>query len=161
MKQDDARKLIMETWGAFGADYVPYRILMLSKLLDRHATQQVRGIADISLAEWRVLAHLNASGKQSASEISSAALVDRAEVSRAVKRLEQNKYLKREPNPANKISFLLKLTSKGKTVCDRIYAARRGFFSEITKALSSSDLKKLDHMIYDIAAVAYCKLDEM
>ncbi len=161
MNKEEARKLIVETWGAFGADFVPYRILMLSKLLDRHATQQVREIADISLAEWRVLAHLAASGTQSASELSAAALVDRAEVSRAVKRLEQAGYLQREPNPANKISYLLKLTPSGKSIRDRIYAARRSFFSEITGAISKQELKKLDQMIYDIAAVAYCMLEDI
>ncbi len=160
MKQDDARKLIGEKWGAFGADYVPYRILMLSKLLDRHATQQVREIADISLAEWRVVAHLAVSGKQSASELSSAALVDRAEVSRAVKQLEKRNFLERKPNPANKISYLLQLTPTGKAAYEKVYVARRKFFADVTKKLSKPELKKLDQMIYEIAAAAFCMIDE-
>ncbi len=160
MKQEDALKQIMETWGAFGSDYVPYRILMLSKLLDRHANQQIREIADISLAEWRVLAHLAVSGQQSASELSNAALVDRAEVSRAVKQLEQSGYLERKQNPANKISYLLSLTPKGKIVHSRVHTARRKFFAEATSNLSKSDLKELDRMVYEIASAAYCLMDE-
>lgn len=77
-----------EAWRIFDARHLPYRVLMLGKMFDRLSVQQVRDRAGMSLAEWRVLAHIAVMGPKSASEVSGAALVDRAEVSRAVRSLE-------------------------------------------------------------------------
>ena len=86
-------------WKLFGQSLLPYRILLLAKMIDRVTSQHVRERAAMSLAEWRVISHVELMGRCSASEIADAAFVDRAEVSRAVGVLEGRGLIQREPHP--------------------------------------------------------------
>jgi len=140
-----------EAWRIFDARHLPYRVLMLGKMLDRLSVQQVRDRAGMSLAEWRVLAHIAVMGARSASEVSSAALVDRAEVSRAVRSLELGGYLSRAHNPRNRKSSLLTLTPAGKAVFDKVHMHRRAFFDTLTTGLSSDEMATLDRLLLTMA----------
>jgi DNA-binding MarR family transcriptional regulator len=140
-----------DAWRIFDSRHLPYRLLMLGKMLDRLSVQHIRDRAGMSLAEWRVLAHLAVMGARSASEVSAAALVDRAEVSRAVRVLEEGGYLHREENPRNRKSSLLILTSKGKEVYERVHMERRHFFSQLTKDFEPEALVELDNMLLSVA----------
>jgi hypothetical protein len=80
-------------WQLFGPTHLPYRILLLAKMIDRVTTQHVRDRAAMSLAEWRVISHVALMGQCSAAEIAEAAFVDRSEVSRAVAALEQRQLI--------------------------------------------------------------------
>lgn len=140
-----------DAWRIFDARHLPYRLLMLGKMLDRLSVQNVREQAGMSLAEWRVLAHLAVMGSRSASEVSAAALVDRAEVSRAVRELEVAGHVSRTDNPRNRKSSLLVLTPSGKGVFDRVNKQRRSFFETLTADLSKDDLEQLDGLLFLIA----------
>lgn len=136
-----------EAWGIFDARHLPYRILMLGKMIDRLSVQHVRDKAGMSLAEWRVLAHLAVMGSRSASEVSAAALVDRAEVSRAVHQLEESGHLQRIDNPRNRKSSLLVLTDKGKAVYETVLVGRRAFFGELIADVEEDELALLDSLL--------------
>lgn len=141
----------LEVWSIFGSTHIPYRILFLGKMLDRLTTTQVKFLANLTLAEWRVLAHLGVMGKKSASNICSAAMMDRAEVSRSVSRLEDQGLLKRSPNPRNKKSHLLSLTAKGKKMYVDVQKHRLRFFGYMTEDLSEKELAQLDDFLLRIA----------
>ena len=138
-------------WDVFGPRHVPYRILLLGKMLDRLTTQHVRELAGLPLADWRIMAHLAVMGEKSASEVMSAALMDRAEVSRSVASIVANGLLAKRTNPRNRKSSLLALTDKGRAVYDKVYGERRIFFDEMTADLSDMDLSILDEMLRRIA----------
>ncbi len=140
-----------DAWRIFDARHLPYRVLMLGKMLDRLTAQQVREQADLSLAEWRVLVHLAVMGPKSASEVSAAALVDRAEVSRAVRALEASGYLDRADNPRNRKSSLLTLTPAGQGVYDGIHMQRRVFYEALTMGLTPDALAMLDGFLLHMA----------
>ncbi len=143
-----------EAWSIFDARHLPYRLLMLGKMLDRLSIQHVRDQAGMSLAEWRVLAHLAVMGSRSASEVSAAALVDRAEVSRAVRALEEAGNLVRIDNPRNRKSSLLVLTPAGKAVYDRVHKQRRAFFETLTGGIEPEALAQLDSLLLRMARQA-------
>jgi DNA-binding MarR family transcriptional regulator len=140
-----------EAWQIFDARHLPYRLLMLGKMIDRLSVQHVRDQAGMSLAEWRVLAHIAVMGSKSASEVSAAALVDRAEVSRAVRELEEGGHLIRVDNPRNRKSSLLVLTEGGQAVYDRVHKHRRAFFDELTADIDKEGLAQLDSLLLRIA----------
>lgn len=140
-----------QAWRVFGTRHLPYRLLMLGKMLDRLSVQHIRDEASLSLAEWRVLVHLAVMGTQSASEVSAAALVDRAEVSRAVHSLEAGGYIVRNDNPRNRRSSLLVLTAQGQAVYDRVNKERRSFFDYLTSDFDQERLEQLDGMLLLIA----------
>jgi DNA-binding MarR family transcriptional regulator len=143
-----------EAWGIFDARHVPYRLLMLGKMVDRLTVQHVRDLSGLSLAEWRVLVHLAVMGSKSASEVSAAALVDRAEVSRAVRALEDAGHLARVDNPRNRKSSLLRLTPSGQGVFDRVHLERRAFFDALTSEINADELAVLDELLLRMARSA-------
>lgn len=123
----------------FGPSHIPYRILLLGKMMDRATAQHVRDTAQLSLAEWRVLTHVEMIGKCSAAEVASVAYSDRAEVSRAVGSLEQRGLVQREPNPRNRKSSLVSLTEEGKAVHAAIRGERGKFYEQWLTDLSEAE----------------------
>lgn len=119
------------TWDLFGEDHLPHRIQLLSKMLDRETAKQLQREFGISLAEWRVLAFVCAAGPASAAEVGAASAIDRAEVSRAVAKLERDGSIERIPDPAHRKRLILKPTSAGCDLFARIRDRRRSYFHEI------------------------------
>lgn len=141
----------LEAWRLFPPTHVPYRLLLLAKMLERQTVVQLRDIADLSLAEWRVLAHLAVMGEKTASALSTAAFVDRAEVSRALAGLETRGLVGRRSNPRNRKSPLLFLTDKGGDLQRRVQQQRVGFFAEVTADLCSEELALMDRWLLKMA----------
>ena len=149
-----AQGLLAEAWGMFGPSHVPYRILLLSKMIDRLTTKQVRKLTGLTLAEWRVVAHLAAIGKTSAARISKAAMVDRAEISRAVRALSEKGLIARLSDPADQRIAVLGLTDEGRSLFDATQSKRVAFFAELTDELDDEELQQLDSYLFRIAKVA-------
>lgn len=143
-----------EAWQIFDARHLPYRLLMLSKMIDRLSIQHLRDLTGLSLAEWRVLVHIAVLGSKSASQVSAAALVDRAEVSRAVRSLEAAGLMERVDNPRNRKSSLLVLTDAGRQVYEHTYKERRVFFGLLTADMNDEDLTTLDGLLLRMARQA-------
>ena len=128
----------------FGPSHIPYRILLLGKMIDRVTAQHVRDTAQLSLAEWRVLTHVEMIGKCSAAEVASVAYSDRAEVSRAIGSLEQRGFVQREANPRNRKSSLVSLTPEGKAVHASIRGERGKFYERWLTDLSDAERMALN-----------------
>lgn len=133
-----------ERWASVAPQNLPYHILLLSKLLDRVTAQHVRETADLSLAEWRTIAHLYYLGTCSAGEIANLAFVDRAEVSRALGNLEKRELVRREPHPRKRNSRLVSLTDDGKNVHAAVRGERGKFFNDWVADLPDAERKQLD-----------------
>src|SRR6185295_12455487 len=123
----------------FGPSHIPYRILLLGKMIDRVTAQHVRDTAQLTLAEWRVLTHVEMIGKCSAAEVASVAYSDRAEVSRAIGSLEERGLVQREANPRNRKSSLVSLTTEGKAVHTAIRGERGKFYEQWLADLSEAE----------------------
>jgi len=140
-----------EAWSIFDECHLPYRLLMLGKALDRISAQQLRDLVGLTLAEWRVIVHLSVMGSRSASQVSAAALVDRAEVSRAVRSLEASGYVKRVDNPRNRKSSLLLVTPEGFKIYERLQQQRRDFYEDLLVDIDPAELVVLDELLLRIA----------
>lgn len=123
----------------FGPSHIPYRILLLGKMIDRVTAQHVRDTAQLSLAEWRVLTHVEMIGKCSAAEVANVAYSDRAEVSRAVGSLETRGLVQREANPRNRKSSLVSLTAAGKAIHAAIRGERGKFYEQWLTDLNDAE----------------------
>ncbi|MWV28663.1 MarR family winged helix-turn-helix transcriptional regulator [Aurantiacibacter rhizosphaerae] len=145
---------LAEVWGTFGPSHVPYRLLLLGKMIDRLTTRHLRTLADLSLAEWRIVAHLAVMGETSASRLSRVALVDRAEISRAVRSLAKKDLIRRLSDPDDKRITLLGLTEEGENVFRTTQKARNRFFADLTSDLEAPELKQLDDYLFRLAKLA-------
>ncbi|HEX7709558.1 MAG TPA: MarR family transcriptional regulator [Sphingomonadaceae bacterium] len=147
----DPGEVGLEAWTLFPLTHVPYRLLLLAKMLERQTVAQLRETTDLSLAEWRVLAHLGVMGEKTASALSMVAFADRAEVSRALAGLERRGLVGRRPNPRNRKSPLLFLTDKGGDLQRRVQQQRVVFFAEVTADLCSEELALMDKWLLKMA----------
>lgn len=138
------RRATEKPWLLFGPAQLPYRILLLAKMIDRVTAQHVRETANLSLAEWRVLTHVELIGRCRATEVAGAAFADRAEVSRAIGSLEARGLVQREPNPANRKSSLISLTEAGKSIHAAVRGERGKFFECWLTDLGKEERIKLD-----------------
>lgn len=142
---------ITETWGLFDRGHLPYRLLLLAKMIDRVTARQVRAGTGLTLAEWRVLAHAVVLGDANASRIAAAAALDRAEVSRALTGLEKAGLVTRAADPAHGKRQQVKVSPEGLTLHDRFRRERVTFFDTITADLDDRELSTLDEYLLRIA----------
>jgi DNA-binding MarR family transcriptional regulator len=141
-----------ETWQLFDRVHLPYRILLLAKLLDRATAGQLRDDeAALTLAEWRVLAHLELLGEASSARIAAAAAADRAEVSRAVASLEKADLITRRPDRGNRKRLLLRLTERGRETHRRVRSRRVAYFEYLLEDLDAEEQASLDAALLKIA----------
>jgi DNA-binding MarR family transcriptional regulator len=142
---------ILETrWANIGPHNLPYHILLLGKLIDRATTQHVRDAAGLTLAEWRALAHLDYLKRGTSRQIANLALVDPAEVSRALGTLERRGLVVREANPRNRKSSLVSLTQQGRELHDALREERSNLFEHWVSDLTQAERTHFDSMLRSI-----------
>lgn len=120
-----------DNWKLFPPEHMPHRLLLLAKMIDRETTKSLWSRFDVSLAEWRVLAYLGMVGAASASQIASAGEIDKAEVSRAVKKLTEAGRVERQPDGEHGKRFILNVTDDGRKLYETIRAYRIQYFEDI------------------------------
>jgi DNA-binding MarR family transcriptional regulator len=125
-------------------------MLLLGKVMDRATANQVREVGNISLAEWRVLAHAHILGPCRAAEIASAAFVDRSEVSRAIFSLEERGILKRVPDPKSRRGSLVSLTGEGQELHRLLQESRRRCFERWMSNLDAEERQTIEHGLLKI-----------
>ena len=134
-----------EVWNLFGEDHLPYRMLILSRMIDRETQRQLQDDFGLSLAEWRLLAMGYALGPCSAARIGTAGQIDRAEISRALSKLESAGLVERAPDPEHGKRQILSITEKGEALHARVAEQRRSYFRDITSDLTDdvrADMEK-------------------
>ena len=126
-------------WTLFGADHLPYRLLLLARMIDRQASRQLQAQFDLTLAECRVLAFICASGPNSASSIGRAGGIDRAEISRAVARLELKGLATREQDEGHRKRLIIAATPAGHDLFEAVREDRRAFFRAVIEPVTEED----------------------
>ncbi len=134
-----------------GQDHIPYRLLILARMIDRETSRQLQAEFGLSLAEWRVLAFIGTSGPSSASEMGAAAEIDRAEISRAVSKLLAADLIERHPDTGNRKRLIIHATEKGADLFIRTRDSRRAFFQSMLRPFSAKEKSELSHHLEAMA----------
>ena len=146
-------------WGVGGRDFLPYRITLLAKLLDRCTTRLLSTSSGLSVAEWRVLAQLSRASPMSVRQLAEQAWVDRAEVSRAAAALEQRGCVERQANPKDRRSPLLFCTKAGMALAQKVLPSRLQFHASLTALLTPTQIEELESAMLVLARHCVCELD--
>jgi DNA-binding MarR family transcriptional regulator len=139
-------------WSLFGADHLPYRLLLLARMIDRQASRQLQQEFDITLAEWRVLAFVCAAGPATASTVGHSGGIDRAEISRAVAKLEGKALVSRQPDPGNRRRLIISPTDAGHSLFSLIRDDRRAFFRTLLADLGANERAIIEAAIEGMAS---------
>ena len=144
---------VAAAWRIGGPDYLPYRVTLLAKLLDRCTTRLLQASSGLSVAEWRVLAQLALASPASASvrQLAEQAWVDRAEVSRAAASLERRGYVERRENTKDRRSPLLYCSDKGLELYRRVSPSRKAFHRELTAMLGPDQARQMEASMLTLA----------
>ncbi len=151
---------IAAAWRIGGPDYLPYRVTLLAKLLDRCTTRLLQASSGLSVAEWRVLAQLALAAPASASvrQLAEQAWVDRAEVSRAAASLERRGYVERRENPKDRRSPQLFCSEKGMELYQRVAPSRTEFHRALTHLLGPEQASNMEAAML---VLAQASIDEL
>ena len=139
------------TWFMANQYFIPHRMMLLARMIDRETARDLHRDFGMSAAEWRALGFICTTGSSSAAEICVAFEVDRAEVSRAVSRLVDSGLVERDGARDHGNRLTLTPTARGLELHDRIKAKRRDYFEWILQDLDSDGRDTLDRMLARIA----------
>lgn len=135
---------VPKVWNLFGKGHLPYRLLLLARMIERESQRNIQEKFGLALADWRLLAIATSIGPCTASEISEAGEIDRAEISRAMQRLEPMGLLTRKPDPQHGKRLIIEATPAGEELAEKVKVDRRAFFDTIMSGLSGEERGALD-----------------
>lgn len=152
VEEPEGEELLPATWTLFGAGHLPYRLLLLARMIDRQASRKLQSEFDLSLAEWRVLAFLGVSGPSTAATIGAQGRIDRAEISRAVGALEKKQLAVREPHPTHRRKLIIRPTERGRALFDAVRQERQAFFQSMLATIPAGDGDVVDRSLTAMAS---------
>lgn len=100
--------------------FLPYRLAVAAAQVSRRFAARYEAEAGLTIPEWRVLAHLSASGAVSVRDITARVNLDKSIVSRAASRLEAAGYLHKSGHDTDQRLVALELTEAGRALIDRL-----------------------------------------
>jgi DNA-binding MarR family transcriptional regulator len=118
--------------------FLPYRLSVVTEQVSKLVARAYAVRFGISIPEWRVIAHLGRSSGLSAKTIGEQTAMDKVKVSRAVARLSERRFIRREVNPLDQRAVLLALTPAGRAIYESVapaaLAIERNIFAEFEPA---------------------------
>lgn len=125
------------------AQFVPYRLSVVAERVSRLIAGVYAERFDLSIPEWRVVAHLGNSAALTALEVAERTAMDKVKVSRAVARLTTRGLVRREVNPLDQRGIMLSLTPAGRGVYDGIVPAALEMERDVLRTLPARDVAEL------------------
>ena len=119
--------------------FLPYRLSVLAKRVSTDFARLYGDRFGITIAEWRVLAHLSQNDSVSVREIHQRADMDKSKVSRAAARLEMAGLVEKRAAAGDRRLVALTLTDKGREMIAAIVPLAKGFEREIEGTLGKGE----------------------
>lgn len=101
-------------------EFLPWQLAELADQVSRGFAALYRPRFGISVAEWRVVAHLSQADRVSVREIHERVRMGKWQVSRAARRLEERGYVRKRTGRRDRRLVELSLTRKGRAMLDEI-----------------------------------------
>ena len=124
--------------------FLPYRLNQAAERVSQRFAAQYRTRYGMTRPEWRALAALGAYGRMTATEIGVNSSMHKTKVSRAVKALEEKRWLKRREDMSDRRIEHLELTPAGKRIHGEMIALARVYEQELARLLGEDGLKQLE-----------------
>lgn len=118
--------------------FTPYRMSIAAQKLSEGWAREYRARFDISIPEWRVLAHLSQSNGVSVRDIEHRVAMEKSKVSRAAARLEEAGFIAKTTNDQDRRLVHLALTESGKTLMAQLLPIALAYDRALTEALGDT-----------------------
>lgn len=124
--------------------FLPYRLNQAAERVSQSFAAQYRARYQMTRPEWRTLAALGSYGLMTATEIGANSSMHKTKVSRAVRALEEKRWLKRSEHAEDRRVEHLELTHAGKRIYGEMIELARAYEQQLVGLLGTEDLAKLE-----------------
>jgi len=124
--------------------FLPYRLNQAAERVSQRFAAQYRTRYRMTRPEWRTLAALGAYGRMTATEIGANSSMHKTKVSRAVRALEEKRWLKRRENADDRRIEHLELTPAGRRIHGEMIELARAYQEELARLLGKDGLERLE-----------------
>lgn len=121
--------------------FLPYRLAVLAERVSRRLSVEYFRSHGLSVAEWRVLAHLSRSPEISVREIHDCVNLEKPRVSRAVTALAAAGYVSKRPGQPDSRLVSISLTEAGRAALADIVPAALGVEARLLAALDPEEIR--------------------
>ena len=132
--------------------FLPYQVAVLARRLSRGFAEIYQEKFGLSVADWRVLAHLHDAQSCSVRDIHLQADMEKSRVSRSVARLEGRGLVRRAANRDDKRLLQLTLTEAGTAMMEELLPLATAYQAEVLGQLR--DPARFQSAMADILAAA-------
>lgn len=132
-------------------DFLPYLLNLAAEESSRAFQQVYKDRYGMLRTEWRVLFHLGRYGEMTAKDIGSRARIHKTKISRAVRKLEQRRYLKRVTDDRDRRSEFLSLTPAGQSVYRDLHDTAQNYDDRLAQMFSPDQAELLRQMLRRLA----------
>ena len=129
------------------SEFLPYRIAVLSERVSRRLSAEYGRTHGLSMAEWRVLVHLQRCGQVSVRDIHNCVNLDKPRVSRAVARLEAEALVKKLDGQGDGRLVAISLAPRGHAVLEEIIPVVTEIEARLLEALMPSEVQTFYRVI--------------
>lgn len=120
--------------------FLPYQVSVLAARLSAALSRVYAERFGISIAEWRVIAHLSQHRKVSVREVQARVAMDKSKVSRAAARLESAGLVEKRVNAADRRLVELSLSRKGRRLYGEIAPLALAFEADLLAGLPAAEV---------------------
>lgn len=131
--------------------FTPYLLNQAAEQQSRVFSNAYKNLYGMLQTEWRVLFHLGRYGAMTAKEISIRASIHKTKVSRAVRALEQKRFLGREVSHEDRRMERLTLRPAGQDAFNVLTAAAADYETALATRLGPEDMKHLKRLLMALA----------
>ena len=124
--------------------FLPYRLNQAAERVSQRFAAQYRARYRMTRPEWRALAALGTYGRMTATEIGANSSMHKTKVSRAVRALEEKRWLKRSGNADDRRIEHLDLTPAGRRIYGEMIELACAYQEELAHLLGESGLARLE-----------------
>lgn len=132
------------------SEFLPYRLAVISERVSRRLAEGYGRSHGLSVAEWRVLVHLEHCGVVSVRDIQVFTNLEKSRVSRAVSRLQKAGLVRKQASQVDARLIEIALSDTGKTALRDVLEEARETERRLLSGLHASDLaafyKVIEHL---------------
>lgn len=134
--------------------FLPYRLHQAAERTSQQFQKHYRDTYGMNRTEWRVLLHVGSYGPVSATQIARRSRLDKAVISRAIFKLEQDGLIERRHRPNDRRGHDLALTDRGARVFERLREMAAAFNAELIGLLGDREGRQLLEALHRLERAA-------